>query len=99
MLGAGEAFLMALLVIAAVYGLVIWFTRHSDRIEKKESNIECRLLLLEHTLIDKFAKKKGIDLVKEELKEEMTPRGKLREKLYKEILEDTFGKEEKKKKA
>lgn len=70
--------------------------RNSLKREDKETDIELRLLTLEHTLMDTVCKKKGIDLNKEEMKAKLTQRSKLRNRLYDEMIKEMFPDEKKK---
>jgi len=91
----GDVFLgiggMVLFLVAA------YLTYQIARLWKQIADKESKYDLLEALLLDKVAKKKGIDLEKESIKREIyTARKKtFRKKLQEEMFSEMFGKEDK----
>jgi len=65
---------------------------------EKETNLECRFITLEKTLLDRVAEKVNINLKKEVREEDMSQRKEFRKKVYAKMEKELF-KEDKKKKA
>lgn len=84
------ALLIFLIVIKKFFGNS-W--KESDR----ETAVECKLLILEESLLDKVAEKRGLDLDKALVKATLTQRESFRKKVYDEIIKEAlFDKKEKK---
>ena len=85
-------------IFIGIGGMVVLFVMaymfyQISRLFKPMADKEWKYELYEEMVLDKVAKKKGIDLEKEYMKREIRRKKTLRRRLEEEMIEEMFGKE------